>query len=132
MSDIAAIKELSRELVSFYLSLRFEIHGRVGFTAKRLIEIGVFLLTIVASGFVFFMGLSLARIFLGILWAFRERVIVVGFGRCYFCGRIFSREITEVFCYFSRGKRILQLLSYYPCFSNVNLWCTRFICINGL
>lgn len=48
MSDIAAIKELSRELVSFYLSLHFEIHGRVGLTAKRLIEIGVFLLTIVA------------------------------------------------------------------------------------
>ena len=48
MSDIAAIKELNRELVSFYLSLRFEIHGRVEFTAKRLIEIGVFLLTIVA------------------------------------------------------------------------------------
>lgn len=67
------------------------------------------------------MELSLASIFLGILWVFRERVIVVGFGRCYFCGRIFSREITEVFCYSSRGKRILQLLSYYPCFSNVNL-----------
>jgi hypothetical protein len=78
------------------------------------------------------MGLSLARIFLGILWAFRERVIVVGFGRCYFCGRIFSREITEVFCYSSRGKRILQRWSYYPCFNNAILWCTRFICINGL
>lgn len=48
MSDIAAIKELNRELVSFYLSLHFEIHGRVEFTAKRLIEIGVFLLIIVA------------------------------------------------------------------------------------
>ena len=48
MSDIAAIKELSRELVSFYLSLRFEIHGRVELTAKRLIEIEVFLLIIVA------------------------------------------------------------------------------------
>ena len=48
MSDIAAKKELHREPVSFYLSLRFEIHGRVELTAKRLIEIRVFLLTIVA------------------------------------------------------------------------------------
>jgi len=78
------------------------------------------------------MGLSLAHIFLGILLAFRGRVIVVGFGRCYFCDRIFSQGITEVSCYFSRGKHILQRWSYYPCFSSVNLWCTRFICINEL
>jgi len=48
MSDIAAIRELNRELVSFYLNLHFEILGRVELTAKHSIEIGVFLLIIVA------------------------------------------------------------------------------------